>query len=259
VIAQKRGQMSDGKPVNIFEKKLDSLCAITQGAKPFQVGKGKPPQTREIVNKKPYVSEIPHNNTFRPLLRGSLIQRYEILWNNNYWISFGDWLAEPRYSANYDAPSKVVIRQTGYRLIATLDCNQFIVRDNLYMIVSRENDFELRFLLGLINSRLFQWFYSKIINPEVGEALAQVKRGHLAQLPIAEVDFYNPIDKANHNEMVQLVEKLLGLHKQLATANVPQTKTVLTRQIEATDKQIDQLVYQLYCLTQGLYIIRDFF
>jgi hypothetical protein len=263
VIAQKRGQMSDGKPVNIFERpeftqiadklracqKLESLCAITQGAKPFQVGKGKPPQTREIVNKKPYVSEIPHNKTFRPLLRGRLIQRYEILWNNNYWISFGDWLAEPRYSANYDAPGKIVIRQTGYRLIATLDRNQFIVRDNLYTIVSRQNDFELRFLLGLINSRLLQWFYSKIINPEVGEALAQVKRGHLAQLPIVEVDLYNPIDKANYNKMVQLVEKMLNLHKQLATANVPQTKTVLTRQIEATDKQIDQLVYQLYCLT----------
>jgi hypothetical protein len=62
-------------------------------------------------------------------------------------------------------------------------------------------------------------------------------------------EFDNPTDKANHNKMRQLVEKMLDLHKQLATANVPQIKMVLTRQIEATDKQIDQLVYQLYCLT----------
>ncbi len=263
VIEQKRWQVNDGKPVNIFEKpeltqiadklrvcqKLDNLCAITQGAKPFQVGKGKPPQTRDIVNNKPYVSETRHDNTFRPLLRGSLIQRYEILWNNNYWISFGDWLAEPRYSANYDAPSKIVIRQTGYRLTATLDRKQFIVRDNLYTIVYQDNNLDLRFLLGIINSQLLQWFYSKIINPEIGEALAQVKRGHLAQLPIRTIDFNNPTDKANHDKIVQLVEQMLALNKQLAAAKAPQTKTLLKRRIDATDKQIDELVYQLYGLT----------
>ncbi|NJN96482.1 MAG: N-6 DNA methylase [Anaerolineales bacterium] len=119
-VRQNNWQLINGKPVNIFErpeyaniarklrmlKLLDELCVITQGAKPFQVGKGKPPQTRKIVEEKPFVSEMSHDSTFRPLLRGSLIQRYQILWNNNYWISFGDWLAEPRYSANYDAPSK---------------------------------------------------------------------------------------------------------------------------------------------------------
>jgi hypothetical protein len=262
-ISQKRWQMAQGEPVNIFEKpelipiaeklrvcpKLDDLTLITQGAKPFQVGKGKPPQTREIVKNKPYVSETPFDNTFRPLLRGSLIQRYEILWNNNYWISFGDWLAEPRYSAHYEAASKIVIRQTGYRLVATLDCHQFIVRDNLYTIVSHEDQLDLRFLLGLINSRLLQWFYSTIINPEQGEALAQVKRGHLAQLPIALVDLNKSTDKTNHDQIVKLVEQMLALNKQLATTSAPQTKTILKRQIDATDKQIDELVYQLYDLT----------
>ena len=42
---------------------------------------------------------------------------------------------------------------------------------------------------------------------------------------------------------------MLGLHKQLAETNLPQAKTALARQIEATDKQIDQLVYELYDLT----------
>jgi uncharacterized coiled-coil protein SlyX len=145
-----------------------------------------------------------------------------------------------------------VIRQTGYRLTATLDRNQFIVRDNLYIIVYRYNNVDLRFLLGLINSQLLQWFYSTIINPEIGEALAQVKRGHLAQLPIRTIDFDNPTDSAHHDKMTQLVEKMLDLHQQLATANVPQTKTALTRQIDATEKLIDKLVYQLYDLTAKL-------
>ena len=89
---------------------LDEVYLITQGAKPFQVGKGKPPQTRRIVEEKPYVSERRTDRSFRPLLRGSLMNRYEIIWDNDYWIKLGDWLAEPRYSANYDTDRKLVVR-----------------------------------------------------------------------------------------------------------------------------------------------------
>jgi len=263
-VAQQRWKAADGNPVNLFERPefvtfsdklkafplLDNICVITQGAKPFQGGKGKPPQTRKIVDEKPFVSEKKQNSTFRPLLRGSIIQKYEILWNNDYWISFGDWLAEPRYSANYDASVKIVIRQTGDSLIATLDCHQFIAHDNLYTIISHNNTFDLRYILGLLNSRLLTWIYQNIINPEKGEALAQVKRGHLAQLPIAILNISNPADKARHDQMVALVDQILELHKQSASAKTDHDKTVILRQIDATDRQIDQLVYELYGLTE---------
>jgi len=49
--------------------------------------------------------------------------------------------------------------------------------------------------------------------------------------------------------MVQLVERMLDLHKRHAAERNPQVKTVLARQIEATDRQIDGLVYGLYGLT----------
>jgi hypothetical protein len=49
--------------------------------------------------------------------------------------------------------------------------------------------------------------------------------------------------------MVTLVESMLSLHKQLAAANTGHEKTALQRQIDATDRQIDQLVYELYGLT----------
>jgi uncharacterized coiled-coil protein SlyX len=57
-------------------------------------------------------------------------------------------------------------------------------------------------------------------------------------------------DKARHDHMAELVERMLDLNKQLAEAKIPQTKAVLQRQIEATDRQIDQLVYELYELTE---------
>jgi len=261
-IPQKRWQEYKGKPVNIFERSeskaladklrklqsLDNICIITQGAKPFQVGKGKPPQTRKILEEKPFISDIRKDSSFRPLLRGSLIQKYQILWNNNYWISFGDWLAEPRYSAGYDAPEKIVIRQTGDSLVAALDSRQFIVRDNLYTIIQRNENITLHYILGLLNSKLLNWFYQNIINPEKGEALAQVKRGHLAQLPIV-TDLSNQKNISLHDSIVSLAEQMLLLYKQLHESKLPQQQAVLQRKTETTDEQIDKLVYKLYGLT----------
>ncbi len=57
-------------------------------------------------------------------------------------------------------------------------------------------------------------------------------------------------DVARHDRMVSLVERMLSLHKQLPEAATPHEKTALERQIEATDGQIDALVYELYGLTE---------
>jgi len=252
-----------GLPVNIFEleeyqsikekvdtfPKLDVLCKITQGTKPFQVGKGKPPQTRKIVDNKPYISDKKKDDTFIPLLRGSMMNKYHILWNNDYWIKFGDWLAEPRYSASYDK-EKIIIRQTGDSLIATYDKDKFIVRDNLYTIVNNPNsNIELKYILGIINSRFLNWYYQKLINNEKGEALAQVKRGHLAILPIPTFDLSVKTNKDKHDNLVSLVDKILDLKKKEAVEVSDHLKTVITRQIDAIDKAIDTAVYELYNLT----------
>ena len=50
--------------------------------------------------------------------------------------------------------------------------------------------------------------------------------------------------------MLALVEEMLRLHKQLAAAKTSHEKTATQRQIDATDKQIDELVYELYALTE---------
>jgi hypothetical protein len=52
-----------------------------------------------------------------------------------------------------------------------------------------------------------------------------------------------------HDRIVSLVERMLALHKQLAAAKTAHAKTNLQRQIDATDTQIDKLVYDLYDLS----------
>ena len=44
---------------------------------------------------------------------------------------------------------------------------------------------------------------------------------------------------------------MLDLHKHVAVEQVPQVNNMLQRQLQATDKEIDQLVYQLYELSDA--------
>jgi hypothetical protein len=71
---------------------------------------------------------------------------------------------------------------------------------------------------------------------------------YFKDFPIRTIDFSNPNEKAAHDKLVSLVERMLVLHKRFA--RTPQEKEMIRREIEATDHAIDALVYQLYGLTE---------
>jgi hypothetical protein len=229
---------------------LLKLCNVFNGIKPFEKGKGNPPQTDQIMREKPYVREgAAPDKTWSPLLRGSLIGRYENRWNNDYWVFYGPWLAAPREQSIFEAPLKIMVRQTGDSIIATMIEKGFIARNNLHIVLPKDLKYDLRYTLGIMNSQLINFVYT-FMNPEKGEALAEVKKHHVEQLPISTINFSDHDDKARHDRMVALVDQMLSLHKQLSSAKTDHDKTVIQRQIDATDRQIDQLVYELYGLTE---------
>ena len=56
--------------------------------------------------------------------------------------------------------------------------------------------------------------------------------------------------KPRHDKIVELVERMLDLHRQLPKAKTPPEQESLKRTIAATDNQIDALVYELYGLNE---------
>jgi len=106
----------------------------------------------------------------------------------------------------------------------------------------------LSYLLGLLNSSLLRWYFPFVSVPFRGGWLS-ANRQFIERLPIRTIDFSAPTDKARHARMVELVETMLKLHKQLAAAKTTHEKTAIQRQIDTTDRQIDQFVYDLYDLT----------
>lgn len=124
----------------------------------------------------------------------------------------------------------------------------YYVTSQLLQIVKPYNKKLAQFLLGILNSSLIAYYFKKKYN-RTDKTFPEIRIYELASLPIYKIDFSNSADRTSHDKLVVLVEKMLALHRQLAAAKTPQDANLPQRQIDATDKQIDQLVYQLYGLT----------
>ena len=92
--------------------------------------------------------------------------------------------------------------------------------------------FDLKYLLSILNSKLIDFVYTSI-NPEKGETLAEVKAFHLGILP-----FY-PLSIKDQVPFIKKVDQIL-------TAKKSDSKVDTT----ALETEIDQLIYQLYGLTE---------
>src|SRR5205085_12432404 len=85
----------------------------------------------------------------------------------------------------YRLPEKIVFRQTGDRVVATLDRSRMVMGRSV-MAVTREGDVSLPALLACLNSRLITGLY-RTLSGEEGRVLAQVKVGMVRALPIPQV------------------------------------------------------------------------
>jgi hypothetical protein len=108
---------------------------------------------------------------------------------------------------------------------------------------------EILYLLGVLNSNLIS-FYAVGHSPVFSGGYYKFSAPYLKKLPVRRVNFDDPEDAARHDKMVALVERMLALHQKLAAATTPADKQLYQRQIEANDRQIDRLVFELYGLTE---------
>ncbi len=92
-------------------------------------------------------------------------------------------------------------------------------------------------------------FYAISHSPVFSGGYYKFSAPYLRELPIRRIDFFDPADKAYHDRMVELVERICSLHERLDEAKIESERTIIQHQIDAVDRQIDRLVYELYDLT----------
>lgn len=161
------------------------------------------------------------------------------------WYCYG----RPQNMSRFEVPEKIVMPDITIRGTCHLDRARRWLLDTAYGIVPKAGvQIDLRFVLAVLNSPLLTYFLK-----ETGTMLRggyfRMKTAYLNPFPMRDIDFTNPNDKAHHDRMVEFVESMLKLHKNLQSAKTDHDKKLIQRQIDSTDKQIDQLVYELYSLT----------
>jgi adenine-specific DNA-methyltransferase len=195
-----------------------------------------------------YFSDVKISDNHVPIIAGSDVQRYFVKPFSEFVLferpktSGGCWDKEVHFALN-----KIVIRQIGEKPTASILKEPIAVTGNIFTIRGKSLEEEL-YLVGIINSKLAE-FYWRIMFADFKTSFPQVTIFSLSQLPIRTIDFSNPQEKAAHDKMVELVEKMLEAKKQLAAAQTDRDRSFFERFCASLDRQIDALVYELYDLT----------
>jgi len=106
-----------------------------------------------------------------------------------------------------------------------------------------------KYLLGILNSSVMFFLFRQIL-PKLRGDFYEPGYVYFKTFPIRKVDFSNSTDKIKHEQIVELVNRMLISNQKLSSTRTPQEKNLLQRQIEMMDRQINKLVYELYELTE---------
>ncbi len=222
----------------------------------------------DILRRNPKAADI-----IKPFLNGRDVRRYHINYNDQYLIyayhgvdiskypaveahlkPFRDkllkratkqeWyeLQQPQYKfAKFMDGPKIVFPDIATAPRFALDEVGYYGSNTTYFIPRRD-----LYLLGLLNSQLATFYFSKTCAGLEGknETYLRFFGQYLEGFPVQVAD-----KRDQQSRMVSLVESMLALNKQLVAAKTPHEQENLKRQIDATDRQIDKLVYELYGLT----------
>lgn len=218
------------------KNKISDFFDITNGCKPYQAGYGKNldniPLTVSDVKNRIYHTDTKLNDSYFKELKGKNINPYSTKESNQF-IKWGTWLMSSKDKKYYFQP-KILIRQIiGKSFIANIDNSNSIADQSLYICIplKENNEISLNFGLGIINSKLYGFYFRKFYSEE-DDLFPKIKVNELKNLP-----FIKP-NQLIKNKVEEKVNEILSQKSQDPKAD--------TSKLE---KEIDAMVYELYGLT----------
>jgi hypothetical protein len=228
---------------------LESVARASLGCQAYNSSK----HTKEQIENRVFHATHKKGKDYLPELAGNDVGRYEINRERGQWIKYGPWLHDYRTMDWLEGPRILIREISGPKphsiFGAYVEETYCHYKTILNVNPSDKTTFSIKFLLGILNSRLISFLYPFVSNKLVAQAFPRLSVGDVKRLPIAAVHSKNRADKSRHDKLVMLVDKLLGLMPKLRAATSDSEKATLQNAVTATDHQIDQLVYELYALT----------
>lgn len=171
-----------------------------------------------------------------PFFEGKHIGYYQLIWNEDNWLHYECWLAEPRFPDKFENEKILIRKITGKTLIAhyipyTSYCNTLLFVLKLKPIQAK---ISYKALLGIINSSFIGWYFRKKFQISNEDTFPQIMIRDILQFAIPN----------ENNITTQTIEKSVDQIIDSKHLNPKADTTVL-------ETEIDRLVYQLYGLTEA--------
>ena len=214
---------------------LKEFIEISNGLVAYKQGNGTPVQTKEMAKERVYHSYSKVDENWFSYLGGSDVKRYTKNWSGEF-IQYGKNLGEPRRIELFNKPHiivRVIPSQPPYCINGML-IDKEIFNDQNYIVLFGKDEFDLKWILGVINSRLISFWFEKKLGKLQRGLFPQMKAGELAEFPIPN------ISADQQQTIISLVDQILSAKKENPSAD--------TRELE---REIDLLVYGLYGVTEG--------
>lgn len=229
---------------------------VRTGLQAYERGKGIPPQSAADV--RDHVFDRPEQDqpTTLRYLSGSDVRRYATQWSG-LWLQYGKWLAQPRSRDIFTRP-RVLVREITSRLPrcfeAMFTCDTYLNNKSVLNVLHpQDDDTDLKCLLAALNSRLLSAFYVEMAVKSARKIFPKVVTRNLAEFPYPKA-----VSRASATELASLVDRMLDLHQREPSPRTDHERAIVQRQIEATDRKIDELVYELYGLTdEEIHIVEE--
>lgn len=222
---------------------ISDIAEMYSGIKSYEVGKGKPMQTEKIREEKPYTSGTKIDNSWQPFFDGKHIGRYQLLWEKNNWIKYGQWLAAPRSPENFEGEKILIRKITGKTLWATYVPETSYCNTLLFVLKLKDKNYSYKSVLGILNSNLIGWYFRKKFQISDDDTFPQIMIRDILQFPIPK------LESKQQAEIIKLVEQLLQLNKDKQNTTLPNQLEMIENKIEYAEDKINQIVYELYELS----------
>jgi type I restriction-modification system DNA methylase subunit len=209
--------------------------------------------SQDQIKNRAFHSELKIDDNYLEELAGSDVGRYFIGRIKGQFIKYGPWLHDYRTMDWLTGPRILIREITGkapYKIQACYTEQTYCNYKTILNINPSENTtFSMKYLCGLLNSKLISFVFSHTSNKIESNSFPRLSVGDLKKLPIKEIDFKNIIEKSLHDEIVLNVELILKLMSEKQSIKIQSSFEQIESRIKYSEAQIDNMVYQLYNLS----------
>jgi hypothetical protein len=198
--------------ISKIEKKSKSLDEIANILRGFEIGKNK-----VLLN-----SDL-------EFITGSDVQKWGI--KNIRYISKDTFKAYKK-NKKYFSGSRILIRETGSELTSLYLDSILYSNRSLYSIKIIDSEFSYFYVLGLLNSKLFQFYYQTRFKSET-DIFPKIRIAQVKLLPIKE------LSKQQQLNIINVVKQILIAKNEN-----------LDSDIDSLQLDLNKIVYETYCLNR---------